>query len=622
MALTIVKTGSTISTEKLVIQLTSDDVLVTSVIMNVRLATGLNAHTLEHQPIFGSTNVFQFEVNSILKDYFNFEFQALSGSGTTTIENVISRLLFNEVISGVVQVPEYTTSAIIENITQDVFEIEDFSFADYDCGTAGTTSSKFLTSAPNPLLMGNNTSQFLSVLETSYTGVPPTLTPEQEWVKLDFDSAGALVNTTLTPVVVPVRSIDGAQVIGAFDIATLRIDMNTSTGVVETRVYIRDILTPFTVRSETRTYKVNNACEKSITLSWYNELGTQDSFTFLGNVTRSGKYTDSTYKRVRPVNPLSTDVGDLVYKSNYNYEYDIFSDRMPELAVQWLSKLLINKKAAIQIEAGPIVPPDLDGLLYNWYTVDQGNGGDGTASGGIVNQSQAGWTVPSNLPAAGYSLLNTFIGGNAGVLKQIGFSSWNTPNTGATNATGFNALAVPARDSASGLFFPNGTKNYLMTFEDDLFTPGNYTYYSMSYNSTSFVATTNTSKFGSSIRLVRLAVGGENDGDFISNAYVGNNGISYDGVVIGTQVWLNKNLYETKLNNGTSIQNVTDNAAWSALTSGALCSYNNVTVQSGSIGKYFPITITTDKTVLEDKFTPETIFRLKFRLANTRKGLK
>ena len=180
MALTIVKTGSTISTEKLVIQLTSDDVLVTSVIMNVRLATGLNAHTLEHQPIFGSTNVFQFEVNSILKDYFNFEFQALSGSGTTTIENVISRLLFNEVISGVVQVPEYTTSAIIENITQDVFEIEDFSFADYDCGTAGTTSSKFLTSAPNPLLMGNNTSQFLSVLETSYTGVPPTLTPEQE----------------------------------------------------------------------------------------------------------------------------------------------------------------------------------------------------------------------------------------------------------------------------------------------------------------------------------------------------------------------------------------------------------------------------------------------------------
>jgi len=39
-------------------------------------------------------------------------------------------------------------------------------------------------------------------------------------------------------------------------------------------------------------------------------------------------------------------------------------------------------------------------------------------------------------------------------------------------------------------------------------------------------------------------------------------------------------------------------------------------------GKYFPIVITTDETVLEDKFTPETIFGIKFRMANRRKGLK
>ena len=38
--------------------------------------------------------------------------------------------------------------------------------------------------------------------------------------------------------------------------------------------------------------------------------------------------------------------------------------------------------------------------------------------------------------------------------------------------------------------------------------------------------------------------------------------------------------------------------------------------------KYFPIVIETEDTVLEDKFTPETIFRIKFRMANRRKGLK
>jgi hypothetical protein len=620
MALTIIKTGSTISTEKLVIQVTSDDPLVTSVIMNVRLVTGVNAHTLEHQPIFGSTNVFQFEVNSILKDYFNFEFQALTGAGTTVIENVISRLLFNEVISGVIQGVDYTTSAIIQNITQDVFEIEDFSFADYDCGTLGTTASKFLTSAPNPLVMGDNTSNFLSVLETSYTGTPGSLTPDQEWVKLDFDSLGALVNTTLTPVSVPVRSIDGAQLIGVYDIDTLRIDMDTSTGIVESRVYIRDILTPFTLRSETRIYKVNDACEKSITLSWYNELGTQDTYTLLGNITRSGKYTDSTFKRVRPVNPLSTNVGDLVYKSSYNYEYDLFSDRMPENAVQWLSNILINKRAAIQIEAVKPVQPDLNGLIYNWFVIDAGGGGDGTANGGIVNQSQTGWAVPSALAGVGYSLLNTFLSGNAGSLKETGFINWDSPNTGATNSANFNAVGSGARDSVIGVFFDIKQGCYLMTYEDFA---GNYNYTKLSYNSSTFSATSNLSVFGSAIRLVRLAVGGENDGDLITAAYIGNNGISYDGVVIGTQVWITSNLYETELNDGTTIPNITDNTDWKNLTTGALSSYGNVTINTGGkIGKYFPIVIDTDKTVLEDKFAPETLFRLKFRLANERKGLK
>jgi hypothetical protein len=43
---------------------------------------------------------------------------------------------------------------------------------------------------------------------------------------------------------------------------------------------------------------------------------------------------------------------------------------------------------------------------------------------------------------------------------------------------------------------------------------------------------------------------------------------------------------------------------------------------AGKPSKYFPIVISTDKTTLEDKFSPETLFRLKFRLANERKGLK
>ena len=380
MALTITKIGSEIVTEKLTFQCVSDDPLVTSVLMTVRLETGVDNHVLEHLPDFGTTDTFTFEVNSILKDYFDFEFQPLTGSGLSTIENVIFKVIFNEVIDTVLQGVDYTSNGIAKNITQDVFEIEDFDIAEYDCGTGGSSSSKLLTSSPSPLVMGDLTSTFVSALSTSYSGTPPALTPLQEWVIEKYDASGVLVNATFEDVTVPVRSIDGLSLIGAFDIATLKVDMDTSTGYYETRVYIRDKAAPNTVRSETKIFKLNDACERAITLSWYNEFGTQDTFTFLGNINRVGKYTDSSFKRVRPVNPLSTNVGDLVYKSSYNYEYDIYSDRMPQSQVQWLSKILINKRAAIQVDGGYIIKTNNNllskTLIQSEYglPIDGGNG--------------------------------------------------------------------------------------------------------------------------------------------------------------------------------------------------------------------------------------------------------
>ncbi|MCK9639350.1 MAG: fibrobacter succinogenes major paralogous domain-containing protein [Prolixibacteraceae bacterium] len=49
----------------------------------------------------------------------------------------------------------------------------------------------------------------------------------------------------------------------------------------------------------------------------------------------------------------------------------------------------------------------------------------------------------------------------------------------------------------------------------------------------------------------------------------------YHTVTIGTQVWMVENLKTTKYRNGDTIPNITGNAAWAALTTGALCWYNN-----------------------------------------------
>ncbi len=53
------------------------------------------------------------------------------------------------------------------------------------------------------------------------------------------------------------------------------------------------------------------------------------------------------------------------------------------------------------------------------------------------------------------------------------------------------------------------------------------------------------------------------------------NGNNYTIVTIGTQTWMAENLRTTKYNDNTDIPNVTDNTAWSNLTSGAYCDHSN-----------------------------------------------
>lgn len=63
------------------------------------------------------------------------------------------------------------------------------------------------------------------------------------------------------------------------------------------------------------------------------------------------------------------------------------------------------------------------------------------------------------------------------------------------------------------------------------------------------------------------------------------NGNTYKTITIGTQTWMAENLRVTKYRNGDPIPNVTDNTAWTTLTTGAYCSYNN-TANKDDIASY------------------------------------
>jgi len=73
-------------------------------------------------------------------------------------------------------------------------------------------------------------------------------------------------------------------------------------------------------------------------------------------------------------------------------------------------------------------------------------------------------------------------------------------------------------------------------------------------------------------------------------------GNSYTTVIIGSQTWMAENLKTTKLNDGTIIPNITNNAEWGSLTSSGYCWYDNdITNKSISGALYNWFTISTNK---------------------------
>jgi uncharacterized protein (TIGR02145 family) len=87
------------------------------------------------------------------------------------------------------------------------------------------------------------------------------------------------------------------------------------------------------------------------------------------------------------------------------------------------------------------------GALYNWYAVNNGK------------LCPTGWHVPTD---AEWTTMTTYLGGEdvaGGKLKEIGLTHWQSPNTEATNETGFTAVPSGGRymDGAFALIGGNGS---------------------------------------------------------------------------------------------------------------------------------------------------------------------
>jgi uncharacterized protein (TIGR02145 family) len=140
------------------------------------------------------------------------------------------------------------------------------------------------------------------------------------------------------------------------------------------------------------------------------------------------------------------------------------------------------------------------GALYTWAAAMNGAASVTTNPSGVQGVCPTGWHLPSD---AEWTQLTDYLGGTGvagGKLKESGTTHWTSPNTGATNETGFTALPGGYRN-CDGTFYVIGDYGLWWVSEElDSYSA----YYRDMYYDTSYVSRYGDYKeVGFSVRCLR-----------------------------------------------------------------------------------------------------------------------
>ena len=133
---------------------------------------------------------------------------------------------------------------------------------------------------------------------------------------------------------------------------------------------------------------------------------------------------------------------------------------------------------------------DTYGYLYNWYATTDSR-----------NIAPEGWHVPTD---AEWTTLVDYLGGNpasspGGKMQETGTTHWRSPNTAATNETGFTAL--PGGGRSGGNY---SSINYFCHFWSSTVGNGTQAWYrNLSYNNSGAYRHLQLKQHGFSVRCVR-----------------------------------------------------------------------------------------------------------------------
>jgi len=227
-----------------------------------------------------------------------------------------------------------------------------------------------------------------------------------------------------------------------------------------------------------------------------------------------------------------------------------------------------------------LAPQTNYGYLYNWWGAIGDTDGDGVSEKNIAN---TGWHLPTDaeiITLRSYlDPLGINIANEAGVkMKETGYTYWlnsGDPADEGTNTSNYNGRGAGERTPTTG-GFSDEKRTYTTWTSDEGSSSDVARCGRLAYDNTNFSAGrwNANKKAGFSVRLIKDSTD-LSDGE--TGTYLGNNGIIYPTICIGTQEWMSVSLEETKFRDGSDIPYIgneaEDNATWIAATSAAYCIY-------------------------------------------------
>ena len=150
-----------------------------------------------------------------------------------------------------------------------------------------------------------------------------------------------------------------------------------------------------------------------------------------------------------------------------------------------------------------IAYPDY-GALYSYSAAIADNwarDNSTTNSAGGQGICPNGWHLPTD---AEWTTLTTFLGGSSvagGKMKETGTTHWNSPNTGATNSSGFTALPSGYRYSSNGTFRNVAYSGVWWSGTEGSSSGAYYRY--LNYNSADANRNNNNKSYGFCVRCIR-----------------------------------------------------------------------------------------------------------------------